>query len=73
MGRNLQVRFLFEGICIFLRLKNLSFINKFSKSDIGWPQQPLTEKELKFKLGFHDSVKKIFFQNIKIKLFLPSN
>ena len=41
----------------------------FEKSSIGWPQQPLTEKLLKFNLIFHDSTpQKIFFQNIKIKL-----
>ena len=41
----------------------------FQKSSIGWPQQPLTEMVLKFNLIFHDSnPKKIFFQNIKIKL-----
>ena len=33
----------------------------FEKSNLGWPQQPLREKELKFKMGFHDSVKKFFF------------
>ena len=33
----------------------------FQKINIGWPQQPLTENELKFKMGFHDSVKNIFF------------
>ena len=27
----------------------------FPKSSIGWPQQPLTEKMLKFTLIFHDS------------------
>ena len=33
----------------------------FQKSNIGWPQQPPTEKVLKFNMGFHDSVKNIFF------------
>ena len=42
----------------------------FWKSDLGWPQQPLAEKLLKFNMIFHDSNKKIFFQNIKIKLNL---
>ena len=32
-----------------------------SLSDIGWPQQPLTEKVLKFNMSFHDFVKKNFF------------
>ena len=38
----------------------------FQKSNIGWPQQPPTEKLLKFNLIFHDSTKNFFFQNIKI-------
>ena len=42
----------------------------FQKSNMGWPQQPLREKELKFEMDFHDSVKFFFFENIKIKLFL---
>ena len=29
--------------------------DQFSKSSIGWPQQPPTEKVLKFNLIFHDS------------------
>ena len=32
----------------------------FQKSNIGWPQQPPTEKLLKFNLIFHDSTKKLF-------------
>ena len=32
----------------------------FQKSDIGCPQQPLTEKVLKFNMIFHDSNKKLF-------------
>ena len=42
--------------------------SSFQKSCIGWPQQPLTEKMLKFNLIFHDSIPKNIFQNIKIKL-----
>ena len=42
----------------------------FRKNDIGWPQQPQTERVLKFNLIFHDSTQKNFFQNIKIKLNL---
>ena len=38
----------------------------FQKSNIGWPQQPSTEKLLKFNQIFHDSTKNFFFQNIKI-------
>ena len=38
----------------------------FQKINIGWPQQPPTEKLLKFNLIFHDSTKKLFFPNIKV-------
>ena len=38
----------------------------FQKSNIGWPQQPPTEKLLKFNLIFHDSDNTLFFHNIKI-------
>ena len=42
----------------------------FQKSNIGWPQQPPTEKLLKFNLIFHDSTKKLAFlkhqKNVKI-------
>ena len=41
----------------------------FQKNDIGWPQQPPTEKVLKLNMIFHDSTpKKTFFQNVEIKL-----
>ena len=33
----------------------------FQKNDIGWPQQPQTEKVLKFHMIFHDSTQKNFF------------
>ena len=33
----------------------------FQKSNIGWPQQPPTEKLLKFNLIFHHSTKKLSF------------
>ena len=39
----------------------------FQKNDIGWPQQPLTEKVLKFKMILHDSTKKKDFSKHKIK------
>ena len=42
----------------------------FQKSNIGWPQQPPTEKLLKLNMIFHDSTKKLCFSkhqnNIKI-------
>ena len=31
----------------------------FQKSTIGWPQEPLTEKVLKFNMIFYDYIKKI--------------
>ena len=35
--------------------------NSFQKNDVGWPQQPPTEKGLKFNMTFHDSTPKNFF------------
>ena len=41
----------------------------FQKSSIGWPQQPLAEKMLKFNLILHDSTQdKYFFKTSKMKL-----
>ena len=37
----------------------------FQKSNIGWPQQPPTEKLLKLKLIFHDSINNFFFKASK--------
>ena len=37
----------------------------FQKSNIGRPQQPPTEKVLKFNLRFLDSTKTFFTQNFK--------
>ena len=42
----------------------------FQKSSISLPQQPPTEKVLKFKVIFPDPNQNIFFQNIQIKLNL---
>ena len=42
--------------------------HSLKKSKIDWPQQPPTEKVLKFNMIFHDSTKNHFFQNIKIKI-----
>jgi hypothetical protein len=39
----------------------------FQKNDIGWPQQPPTEKVLKFNIIFHDSTPKKLFSKHKIK------
>ena len=33
----------------------------FQKNDIGWPQQPPTEKVLKFNMIFIDYTSKLFF------------
>ena len=49
----------------------------FQKSNIGWPQQPLTERVLKFSMIFPDSTP-IFKCDVlaiallRIKIFLPS-
>ena len=40
------------------------------KNHIGWPQQPPTEKRLKFNIYFMILPGKTFFQNIKINLNL---
>jgi hypothetical protein len=37
------------------------------KNDIGWPQQPPTEKVLKFNMIFHDYNQKNFFSKHKNK------
>jgi hypothetical protein len=39
----------------------------FQKNDIGWPQQPLPEKVLKFNMIFHDSTQKKIFSKHKNK------
>ena len=46
----------------------LIFATSFQKSNIGWPQQPQTEKLLKSNLILHDSTKDFFPKNIEIKL-----
>ena len=46
----------------------LIFATSFQKSNIGWPQQPQTEKVLKSNLILHDSTKDFFSKNIEIKL-----
>ena len=63
---NMQVRL---GLKMVLECWNRKFLGTttiFQKSSIGWPQQPLTEKVLKFNLIFHDSTpKKYFFKTSK--------
>ena len=39
----------------------------FQKNYIGWPQQPLTEKVLKFNIIFHDFTQKKIFSKHKNK------
>ena len=39
----------------------------FQKSNVGWPQQPPTEKVTIFNLIFYDSINISFIWNIKIK------
>ena len=39
----------------------------FQKNYIGWPQQPLTEKVLKFNIIFHDFTPKKIFSKHKNK------
>ena len=48
---------------IGIKVSSISFL----KSSIGWPQQLLTEKVLKFNMSFQDSVKKFFFPKLQNK------
>ena len=59
-----------EGSFNILRCGHFDNIRiNFQKCNIGWPQQPQTEKLQKFKKKiFHDSTKNNGFQIIKIKL-----
>jgi hypothetical protein len=52
---------MFEGICIFLRFGNLSFINQFSKKEHRLASTAFDRKGAKFNMRFHDYVKKFFF------------
>ena len=44
----------------------------FQKNDTGWPQQPPTEKELKFNMKFQDSTQKMIFSKHKNKVEFKS-
>ena len=57
-----------SGPMCFWEMLNFAYLARFQKNYIGWPQQPPTEKMLRFNMIFHDSAKKNFFQTIKIKL-----
>ena len=46
---------------------NFAYLTSFQKNYIGWPQQPPTEKMLKFNMIFHDTTQKIFFSKHKNK------
>ena len=59
--KNMQVKL---GLKMVLECWDREFLGTtiiFQKSGIGWPQQPLTEKVLKFNLIFHDSTPKNIF------------
>ena len=43
----------------------------FQKNDTGWPQQPPTEKVLKFNMIFHDSTKTFFFFKTRFNMRNP--
>ena len=45
----------------------MSFINQFLKISISWPQQPPTQKMLKFKIIFHCSMQKKLFSKHEYK------
>ena len=47
--------------------KNCVSSTSFQKNYIGWPQQPLTEKVLKFNIIFHDFTQKKIFSKHKNK------
>ena len=47
--------------------KNCVSSTGFQKNDIGWPQQPPTEKVLKFNMIFHDSTQKKIFSKHRNK------
>ena len=42
-------------------------LTSFQKNDIGWPQQPPTEKVLKFNMIFYDSTPKFFVSKYQNK------
>ena len=66
--RNMQVRFCLK-LCVYSwGLEIWVSSTSFQKSNIGWPQQPPTEKVLKFNMIFHDSTKNFVFQTIKVKM-----
>ena len=46
---------------------NFAYLTSFQKNYIGWPQQPPTEKMLKFNMIFHYSTTKNFFSKHKNK------
>ena len=48
----------------------MSFINAFSKCNIGWPRQPQTERVTKFNLIFHDSTYNYFFKHQNKAIFI---
>ena len=59
--KHIQVRFGLKMIQVCWDREFLGTTTIFQKSSIGWPQQPLTEKVLKFNMIFHDYSRKIKF------------
>ena len=66
--RNMWVRFSLKVSVYSWGWEIWDSSTSFQKNNIGWPQQPLRGKKLKFKMGFHDSVKKIFLPKHKNKV-----
>ena len=46
---------------------NFAYLTSFQKNYIGWPQQPPTEKMLKFNMIFHETTQNNFFSKHKNK------
>ena len=54
--RNMQVKSCLKVVLESWDYKFLIYILGFQKSNIGWPQQPLTEKVLIFNMIFYDYI-----------------
>ena len=59
--RNIQVRLYLKVVLKSWDVDILIIRTNFYKSNIVWPQQPPTEKVLKFNMLFHDSSNFFFF------------
>ena len=70
--RNMLVRFHLKVLVYSWGQRIWVSLTSFQKNNIGWPQQPLIEKELRLKMDFRDSVKKhFFFKTSKLNYFYP--